>query len=184
MVTGQFAAGGGGSLTLELLRLLPQFLTGLRLVSALLLWWLVTSLEFQSALICLGFAILSDAVDGSLVRRFGVPSRAGAYFDATADFAVVAAAFSAFAHLEIYPTWLVALIALAFLVFILSSIVTPMIYDPIGRHIGGILFVATAATLLLHDFLVQSVILSVATGSLGMTLGARTAYVLAAYRHL
>jgi phosphatidylglycerophosphate synthase len=184
MVTGQFAAAGGGSRTLELLPLLPQFLTGLRLVSAPLLWWLVTSLEFQSALICLGLAMLSDAVDGSLVRRFGVPSRAGAYFDATADFAVIAAAFSAFAYLEIYPVWLVALITLVFLVFLLSSRVTPTIYDPIGRYIGGILFVAVAATLLLHDFLMQGVILSVATGSLGITLSARMAYALAACRLL
>jgi phosphatidylglycerophosphate synthase len=175
---------GGRWQTARALPLLPHFLTGLRLVSAPLLWWLVTRLEFRSALVCLGFAMLSDAVDGSLVRRFGTPSRAGAYFDATADFAVIVAGFSAFAWLEIYPAWLVALIALAFLVFVLSSRLTPAIYDPVGRYVGGILFVAILATLLFQDLLLQRVILSAATASLAVTLGARAAYTLRARRRL
>lgn len=184
MVTRQFCAGSGGSRRLELLPLLPQLLTGLRLASAPLVWWLVTRLELQAAFACLGFAMVSDAADGSLVRRFGTPSRAGAYFDATADFAVIAAAFSAFAYLDIYPVWLVALIALAFLVFLLSSCLTSTIYDPVGRYIGGILFVAIAATLLLQDLLLQFVILSAATASLTITLGARAAYTLATRRQI
>jgi phosphatidylglycerophosphate synthase len=161
------------------LALLPQLLTTLRLLSAPLLWWLVTRLELQAALASLAFALLSDVVDGSLVRRFGDPSRAGAYFDATADFAVIAAGFCAFTYLEIYPAWLVALIALAFAVFLLSSRLTPAIYDPVGRYIGGILFVALAATLLFQDLLLQRVILSAVTASLAMTLSARAAYTLA-----
>jgi phosphatidylglycerophosphate synthase len=159
-------------------RVLPQLLTGLRLLSAPLLWWLVTRLELQAALVCLGFAMLSDAVDGVLVRRFGAPSRAGAYFDATADFAVILAGFGAFAYLEIYPAWLVALITFAFVVFLLSSRLTTTIYDPVGRYIGGILFFAIAATLLLQDFLLQRAILSVATASLVMTLAGRMTYTL------
>jgi phosphatidylglycerophosphate synthase len=162
----------------RVLPLLPQLLTALRLLSAPLLWWLVTRLELQAALVSLGFAMLSDAVDGPLVRRLGNPSRAGAYFDATADFAVITAGFCAFSYLEIYPAWLVALMALAFVVFLLSSRLTPAIYDPVGRYIGGILFVALVATLLLRDFVLQRVILSTLTASLVMTLAARTAYTL------
>jgi phosphatidylglycerophosphate synthase len=162
-------------------RVLPQLLTGLRLLSAPLLWWLVASLDLQSACACLAFAMLSDAADGCLVRRFGAPSQAGAYFDATADFAVIAAGFGAFAYLEVYPAWLVGLITLAFVVFLLSSQLTSTIYDPVGRYIGGILFVAVAATLLLQDFLLQLVVLSATTASLAITLAARTTYTL---RHL
>jgi phosphatidylglycerophosphate synthase len=160
---------------------LPQLLTGLRLLSAPVLWWLLTSLDFRSALACLGFAMLADAVDGALVRRFGTPSRAGAYFDATADFAVIVAAFGAFVYLEVYPPWLVGLITLAFVVFLLSSQLTSTIYDPVGRYIGGILFVAIAATLLLQDLLLQPVVLSATTASLAITLAARTTHTL---RHL
>ena len=158
-------------------RLLPQLLTAIRLASAPLLWWLVTNLDFQAALVCLGFAIASDAVDGFLTRRLGSSSRAGAYFDVTADFAVIVAGFSAFVYLGVYPAWLVALIVLAFLVFLLSSRRTPTIYDPVGRYIGGILFAALGATLLFQDLLVQGVILMTVTASLAITLAARAAYI-------
>jgi phosphatidylglycerophosphate synthase len=167
----------------RVLALVPHVLTGLRLASAPLLWWLLVGLELQSALACLAFAMLTDAVDGWLVRRFGAASPAGAYFDASADFAVIVAGFSAFAYLEIYPPWLVALIALVFVVFLLSSRLTPAIHDPVGRYIGGILFLAVAATLLLQDYLLQRVILWAATASLAMTLAARAAYTLANHRH-
>jgi phosphatidylglycerophosphate synthase len=177
------AASGRGSYTVQVMPLLPQFLTGLRLLTAPLLWWSVTNLEFRLGLACLGFAMVSDAIDGSLVRRLGVPSRAGAYFDATADFAVIAAGFSAFAYLEIYPAWLAALITFTFLVFLQSSRLTSTIYDPIGRYIGGILFVAIAATLLFQDFLVQRVILWAAMASLAVTLGARAAFMLKSTRY-
>lgn len=99
----QATASDCRSAAVRVFALLPQLLTGLRLVSAPLMWWLVTSLELRAALLCLGLAMFSDAIDGSLVRRFGTPSRTGAYFDATADFAVIAAAFSAFAFIDIYP---------------------------------------------------------------------------------
>ncbi len=154
----------------------PHVLTGLRLVSAVLLWWLVTRLHLWTAFACLAFAALTDATDGPLVRRFGVPSRAGAYFDVIADFAVIFAAFAAFAAIGVYPAWLAALIAFVFAAFLLSSRLTPAIYDPVGRHIGGVLFVAVAATLLFPDLMVQQVILWTVTGALAATLAARAFY--------
>lgn len=113
------AASDDRHATAGVLALLPQLLTGTRLLSAPVLWWLVTNFALGAALACLALAMISDAVDGALVRRFGVPSRAGAYFDATADLAVILAAFSAFAWIGIYPFWLVGLIGLAFLAFVL-----------------------------------------------------------------
>jgi hypothetical protein len=50
--------------------------------------------------------------------------------------------------------------------------------DPVGRYIGGILFVAIAATLLFQDFLLQPVLLSAITASLALTLAARMIYTL------
>src|SRR4051794_28098298 len=90
----------------------PHALTGLRMLSAPLLWWLQTQLQLEAALACLAFAVMSDAVDGPLTRWIGTPSTAGAYFDATADFAVIVSAFSAFAWIGVYPSWSVALIAI------------------------------------------------------------------------
>lgn len=163
-------------------RLLPQLLTGARLLGAPLLWWLVTNLEVEAALVFLGLAMLSDAVDGVLVRRFGAPSRAGAYFDATADFAVIVAAFAAFAWIGIYPPWLVGLTSLAFAVFVLSSRGTTAMYDPVGRYIGGVLYFGAFATLALPDMLLQHTILWTAAGALSITLSARL--VQASFRNL
>lgn len=150
-----------------------QALTGLRALSGPLLWWLIISLQLETAFICLAFAMLSDAIDGPLVRRLGAPSVAGAYFDATADCVVILSAFSAFARIGIYPAWIAGLIGVVFLLFIVTSRLTPSIYDPVGRQIGGILFLCVAATLLLSDFFFQAVILSVVVGALMATLTAR-----------
>lgn len=177
------AASDDRHATAGVLALLPQLLTGTRLLSAPLLWWLVTNFALGAALACLALAMISDAVDGALVRRFGVPSRTGAYFDATADLAVILAAFSAFAWIGIYPFWLVGLIGLAFLAFVLTSRLTPSIYDPVGRYIGGILYAAAFATLLFSDALAQHTILWTATGALTITIGARAVHTLAALRH-
>lgn len=154
----------------RLLALLPHCLTGLRLASAPLLWWLIVDFRSGPALLCVGFAMVSDVLDGWLARRFGSPSRLGAYFDTVTDFLVIMAGYSAFAHLGVYPAWLVGLIALAFLVFLLSSRLTQAIYDPVGRHIGAVLFVAIATTLLFQDLMIQGVILAIAATSLAVTL--------------
>ena len=153
--------------------LVPHALTGLRALSAPLLWWLVTSLQLKTACLCLAFAMGSDAVDGPLMRRIGTPSVAGGYFDATADCAVIIAAFFAFAWIEVYSAWIVAFIGIVFLVFIVTSRLTPVIYDPVGRQIGGLLFLCVGATLLLPDFFLQAVVLSIVTGSLAATVTAR-----------
>lgn len=156
--------------------LIPHALTGLRALSAPILWWLVTSLQLETAFVCLAFAVVSDAIDGPLIRRIGTPSVAGGYFDATADCAVIVSAFSAFAWTGVYPAWVVAFICIVFFVFIVTSRLTPVIYDPVGRHIGGLLFLCVGATLLLPDFFFQAVILSIVTGALMATLIARVVH--------
>jgi phosphatidylglycerophosphate synthase len=158
---------------------LPHALTGLRLLSAPLLWWLVNSLQLDAALICLAAAMLSDVVDGPLARRLGVASRTGAYFDVGADFAVIVAGFAAFVSIDVYPLWPLGLITLAFALFLSSSRLGPTIYDPVGRHIGGILFVAIGAVLAASDILMQQVILLTVTAALCLTVAARTAFAVA-----
>ena len=163
---------GGG----RLLAALPHVLTGFRLFSAPLLWSLIADLHLSAALACLAAAVITDTVDGALARRFGVPSPSGAYFDVVADFAVVAAAFSAFAGIGVYPAWLVTLIVLVFVVFLFTSRLGRTIYDPVGRSIGGILFAAAAVTLLVPDLAVQQVVLWTVAGALGLTLAARIVF--------
>ena len=162
--------------------MLPHMLTLLRAASAPLLFGLLVFERLDEALALLVFAAITDLIDGPLVRRFGSPSRAGAYFDAWADFLVVAAAFSGFAVLEIYPAWLVGLIALSFILFIVSARFTPTIYDPLGRYIGGLLYVAAWVTLVYRDFLAQHAIFLIVLGAFGVKFGGRCAFVYSSLR--
>ena len=173
----QHAAARGAAGSGRLLSLLPHWLTGLRLATAPLLWWLIVDYRFGAALLCVGFAMVTDVLDGWLARLFGSSSRLGAYFDTVTDFLVITAGYWAFAHLGVYPAWLVGLIALSFLIFLLSSRITQAIYDPVGRYIGGILFLGLGATLMYQDLLAQSVILAVATAALAVTIVSRVIHV-------
>jgi len=100
------------------------------------------------------FACLTDALDGYLARRLGVSQFLGPYFDATADFLLVLAAFSAFVIKGVYPFWTLLLISLMFLQFILTSGLRRPVYDPVGKYYGVFLFAAIGVTLALPDFAV------------------------------
>ncbi|MFZ2100252.1 MAG: CDP-alcohol phosphatidyltransferase family protein, partial [Oricola sp.] len=119
----------------------------------------------------------TDAADGPLARRFGVASRAGAHFDFWADFVLIEAAFAGFAQAGSGPWALPALTALAFGFFVATVRLTPGIYDPVGRNIGGILMGAAFAVLALRDLLVAEVAYLVALGALVVTIGARAMFV-------
>jgi CDP-diacylglycerol--glycerol-3-phosphate 3-phosphatidyltransferase/cardiolipin synthase len=100
------------------------------------------------------FACLTDALDGHLARRLGASQYLGPYFDATADFLLALAAFSAFVIKGVYPFWTLLLIGAMFLQFILTSGVRRPIYDPVGKYYGVFLFAAIGVTLALPDFAV------------------------------
>jgi CDP-diacylglycerol--glycerol-3-phosphate 3-phosphatidyltransferase/cardiolipin synthase len=113
------------------------------------------------------FACLTDALDGFLARRLGVSQFLGPYFDATADFLLILAAFSAFAIKGMYPFWTLFLIGAMFLQFILTSGSERPVYDPVGKYYGAFLFAAIAVTLLWPDFAVcHTVLISI----LGLTV--------------
>ena len=92
-------------------------------------------------------ACFTDAFDGYLVRKLGVVPSLGPYFDATADFVLIAAAFSAFVVKGTYPLWTLLLIVGMFLQFIWTSGRVQPLYDPVGKYYGVFLFAAIAVTL-------------------------------------
>lgn len=98
------------------------------------------------------FAVFTDALDGYLARRLGGASPfLGAYSDATADFVLVLAAFSAFAMKGIYPFWTILLIIAMFTQFVLTSRLERPVYDPVGKYYGVFLFAAIGVTVALPD---------------------------------
>lgn len=67
-------------------------------------------------------------------------SRAGMYFDVSADFAVVVAGLAALNQAGVYPDWCTAVVLVMFLQFIATSLSGRMRYDPLGRYYGGFLY--------------------------------------------
>jgi phosphatidylglycerophosphate synthase len=162
--------------------LLGHLLTVSRLASSPLIFGWIVEGRAELAAGAAAIAMLTDWVDGPLVRRFGCPSRAGAWFDVWADLLVIVAAFAGFAAAGILSFWPLILIGASFLVFVATSGVRPTMYDPVGRYIGGILMAAALVVLLAQDFVIQrSVEWTVVIACLA-TMAARLAHVLPAQR--
>ena len=158
--------------------LLPHLLTGSRLLGApLIVYWIAAGATGFAAAGLLA-AMLTDFLDGPLIRRFGTPSRAGAYFDVWADFAVIVAVFGGLASAGVVPVWPLFPIGLSFALFLATSDKRPTIYDPVGRSIGGILMAGSLVLLTVEDFLVQEAVLWTSSIACGITMAGRVAYLL------
>lgn len=111
------------------------------------LYTIVREMREASLLIFL-FLCLTDLLDGFLARRLNASSIAGAYFDAFADFLVVAAALVVFTVNGTYPFWTVPIVTAMFVQFLVTSRTGRLVYDPVGKYYGGALFAMVLLTLL------------------------------------
>ena len=66
--------------------------------------------KWTRALILFFAAGITDVIDGFLARRFGQPTRAGAYFDPIADKILLVAIYLALGAAQAIPWWMVALV--------------------------------------------------------------------------
>ena len=94
----------------RVLRLLPHFLTLLRLVSAPFLAWLITRSDFKAALGIVAFAGVTDWLDGYTARRLGVPGRVGVILDPMADKVMLVTLFVALSYVALIPLWMLILV--------------------------------------------------------------------------
>ena len=141
-------------------------------VSPWVFHWIVDG-RFDLAAVALLAAMASDLLDGPLVRRFGRPTRAGAWFDIGADLGLVVSAFAGFAVAGVLGWWPLAAIGASFAVFVATS--KQRLYDPLGRSIGGLLMLAAMGVLLVPDFAVQQALGMAASIACAMTVLARLA---------
>lgn len=103
-------------------RHLPNLLTGLRLVLAPLLPWLLVNDRAEAALGVAAVAGLSDALDGWLAKRFGWGSRLGSLLDPIADKLMLGLAMLGLWLVAALPGWFLLLVALRDLVIVAGAI--------------------------------------------------------------
>lgn len=135
------------------MRYLPDALTTLRCGLALPIYLLLLDYQLLAGLLLIGAALVTDVLDGWLARRLAVCSTRGAYFDAGADLLVICAGFAALVRHDVYPVWLLVVFLLMFAHFVLTSTANQVIYDPIGKYYGAVLYSVLIALLILPDVL-------------------------------
>ncbi len=123
-----------------MLRHLPNALSGLRLLAAPALAFLLVDGAYAYAFALFALAGLSDAVDGYLAKRLAPDSRFGAYLDPAADKLLMLAAFLTLTRLGVVPLWLTALVIardiaiVAALILIRTlALAVPMSPLPVGK---------------------------------------------------
>lgn len=128
--------------------LVPSGISALRLVALPLFLYFFANGATASCIVVFGLAQLTDLVDGYVARRLGVASKFGAYFDSATDFVLVTGIFVAFTLSNYYPVWILLLIVSSFTQFIVTSRFHKKLYDPLGKYIGSVLYMAIGLTLL------------------------------------
>jgi phosphatidylglycerophosphate synthase len=128
--------------------LVPSSISALRLVALPIFLYYFAAANSLAYIAVFGLSQITDLIDGYAARKLHVNSKAGAYFDVITDFIFIASIFTAFTLSDYYPVWIMALIAASFAQFIISSVYTKKLYDPLGKYIGSVLYIAIGLTLL------------------------------------
>ena len=95
------------------------------------------------------FSIGSDLADGCISRKIGANSKFGANLDAAVDFVFINGMYLTFILKGIYSAFILFLIIFMFAQFTLTNLYFKrIIYDPIGKYYGSLLFGGIGLTLL------------------------------------
>ena len=130
-------------------------LTALRLAAAPFAAWTVATGRWNLALALFALAVVSDALDGPLARRFGQPSSWGGLFDHGSDCAFVTLTLGGLAAGGWLPWPPVVLIPAAFLQYAFDSRALagrPLRGSALGR-INGLCYFALAGAVIVRQAL-------------------------------
>jgi len=120
--------------------------------------------------------LCSDYLDGYLAKRLGLSSRFGALFDVTTDFVLIFSMFIVFDSKGFVPNWVLILIAFFFAQFIVTSLYWNVIYDPIGKYYGSMLYGAIGLRFIITGQLFYDFATVVITGFTAVSFLARFFY--------
>jgi phosphatidylglycerophosphate synthase len=156
------------------LRHLADALTASRVLLAPVLAVALLSGAPVLAAVVVAWAIASDALDGPLARRAGAGRERGALFDAAADLLFLLGGYVALAWLGAVPWMVPGLMCLAFAPFAWPAVRgRPPAYDPVGRHLGTMLYAVLAVIVTLQDAALASAAALAASLVLAYALAAR-----------
>jgi phosphatidylglycerophosphate synthase len=113
---------------------IPWAITSLRIGAAPFVLWTLSTGSSSLFLTLFLFSLITDLADGLVARRLKSTTRQGAYFDATADFILIAGIFLIYTIQGLYPFWVLAVILFSFTQFMLTSLRRIQIYDPVGKY--------------------------------------------------
>ena len=80
------------------------------MLAAPFLVWLIVEARFGTALLVVGFAGISDWLDGYTARRLGATGNLGTILDPLADKAMLVSLFLALTYVALIPIWVLALV--------------------------------------------------------------------------
>ncbi|MBU0994638.1 MAG: CDP-alcohol phosphatidyltransferase family protein [Proteobacteria bacterium] len=132
---------------------------GFRIIAAGILIYTIPSGKILLSVMIFLCAVATDALDGYLIRKSGVPASLGPYSDASADLILSLSCFIAFVITGIYPFWTIVVIIAMFTQFVLTPQLNEPIHDPIGQYYGVFLFGAIGITLILPFSFVYNLVL-------------------------
>ncbi len=130
----------------------PSFLTSARVVMTSVLF--TTLVEGGWGFPVFALACLTDIFDGALARWLNAESKFGGLFDASADFLLVFSTSVFFVWKGIVSIWFVVLIVAAFAGYVFGKDAPG--HDPLGKHIGTVIFVALGTVLVFPVLFVAS----------------------------
>ena len=90
----------------RLRRLVPNLLTGFRVLCSPMVAWLLFQSSFKVALTLVLLAGISDWLDGFSARKLGVTGKLGIVFDPLADKALLITLFVTLGLLRLVPAWM------------------------------------------------------------------------------
>lgn len=130
-------------------RFIPWVITSLRIISLpILIQWFNHEISNIGILLFL-VASSSDFLDGYIARKLDVTSQLGSYFDVIVKFLFISGIFTVFIQKELYHLWVLALIVIMFIQFMITNvIVKKLIYNPVGKWYGSILYCGLGLSLI------------------------------------
>ncbi|QUH22723.1 CDP-alcohol phosphatidyltransferase family protein [Methanobacterium alkalithermotolerans] len=138
---------------------LPHILSLLRIAAAPVWAYLFLNGLYIYSIILFIMAICTDFLDGYLARKLNLSSNKGAYLDVTADFIFISTCFLGMGIKGWYPLLLPLILLVMFSLFIMSSTLKKLIYDPAGKFFGSFLMIVIFLSLIFPYSLLWDILL-------------------------